>query len=159
MSELSAYHEAGHAFMALYVGARIHSITITPDRDDGPARYADTQILWPQRKRHTKTETSKEIMVALAGPVSEMIHRGEPFHPAMISEWAADWRMAWSAAARIVAEEAQRLAFLEEITIYLYRFFRHDEIWNTVAAIVDELLAHETLEADEVENVYRTWMS
>ena len=28
MSEISAYHEAGHAFMAIYVGARIRCVTI-----------------------------------------------------------------------------------------------------------------------------------
>ena len=27
MSEISAYHEAGHAFMAIYVGARVRSDT------------------------------------------------------------------------------------------------------------------------------------
>ena len=36
MSEISAYHEAGHAFVAVYVGARVRSVTIAPDRDDGP---------------------------------------------------------------------------------------------------------------------------
>ena len=35
MSEVSAYHEAGHAFMAFYVGARVRSVTIEPDWDDG----------------------------------------------------------------------------------------------------------------------------
>lgn len=158
MSELSAYHEAGHAFMALYVGAKVHSITITPDRDDGPARYADAQILWPASPRLSKTEISKEVMVALAGPVTEMIYRGEPYHPAVISEWAADWKMAWTAAGRIVKDERQRLTFVEETTRTLYRFFRNDEIWQAIAAIVDELVAHETLEAEDVEAVYRTWM-
>ena len=33
LSEISAYHEAGHAFMALDAGARVRSVTIEPDRD------------------------------------------------------------------------------------------------------------------------------
>lgn len=33
MSEISAYHEAGHAFMAIYVGARVRYVTIEPDRE------------------------------------------------------------------------------------------------------------------------------
>ena len=47
LSEISAYHEAGHAFMAIYVGARVRSVTIEPDRDDGPERHADIQVEWP----------------------------------------------------------------------------------------------------------------
>jgi hypothetical protein len=31
--EISAYHEAGHAFVAIYVGARVRSVTIEPDRE------------------------------------------------------------------------------------------------------------------------------
>ncbi len=31
MSEISAYHEAGHALRAIYIGARVRSVTIDPD--------------------------------------------------------------------------------------------------------------------------------
>ena len=47
MSEITAYHEAGHAFIAIYVGARVRSVTIEPDWDDGPERYADIHVEWP----------------------------------------------------------------------------------------------------------------
>ena len=47
MSEIAAYHEAGHAFMAIFVGARVRHVTIQPDRDDGPERHADIQVEWP----------------------------------------------------------------------------------------------------------------
>ena len=45
--ELTAYHEAGHVVMALLTGARVPHVTISPDRDDGPARFGDTSVLWP----------------------------------------------------------------------------------------------------------------
>ncbi|MCY2993984.1 MAG: hypothetical protein NTY19_39835, partial [Planctomycetota bacterium] len=44
--EATAHHEAGHVFMALYLGARVHSVTIEPDRDDGPDRFGDTRVEW-----------------------------------------------------------------------------------------------------------------
>ena len=48
MSQIAAYHEAGHAFMAIYVGARVRSVTIDPDWDDGPDRFGDA-FLFAQR--------------------------------------------------------------------------------------------------------------
>ena len=43
MPEVSAYHEAGHAFMAIYLGARVKSVTIELDWDDGPVHHGDVQ--------------------------------------------------------------------------------------------------------------------
>jgi len=77
MYEIS-YHETGHAFMAIYVGARVRSVTIDPDRDDGPERHADIQIEWPLDQFTNRQLHEKSVLVALAGPVAEMIHSGEP---------------------------------------------------------------------------------
>jgi len=48
--------------MAIYVAARVRSLTIDPDHDDGPDRYADTQVEWPidqfsQRELQEKVDT------------------------------------------------------------------------------------------------------
>src|SRR6187401_3483723 len=98
VSELVAYHEAGHVLLAVLLGARIRSVTIEPDRDDGPERYGDTQILWPRGRWSAREQAEKDVQVALAGPVAEMIHSGDPFHPGFVAEWAADWQAAWMAA-------------------------------------------------------------
>lgn len=47
--EETAYHEAGHAFMAVFLGGQVLSLTIEPDRDDGPERFGDAQIAWRRR--------------------------------------------------------------------------------------------------------------
>ena len=158
MSELSAYHEAGHAFMAIYVGARVQSVTIEPDWDDGPERYADIQIEWPLDAFTDRELHEKSVQVALAGPVAEMIHSGEPYHPGLVAEWAADWKTAWEAAARPFRSEHKRLAYLQRATVQLYRLLNRDDHWAALAAIVDSLLAHETLEGDEVSEVVRQWL-
>ena len=64
MSEISAYHEAGHAFIAIYVGARVRSVTIEPDRDDGPERHADIQVEWPLHRFHGRERHEKAALVA-----------------------------------------------------------------------------------------------
>jgi hypothetical protein len=121
MSEVSAYHEAGHAFMAVYVGARVRSVTIAPDRDDGPDRHADIQVEWPLNQYVERELLAKMVMVALAGPVAEMIHSGEPYHPGFVAEWAADWKVAWEAAAPLMPTDRKRLAYLEQSTVKLYQ--------------------------------------
>jgi ATP-dependent Zn protease len=158
MSEISAYHEAGHAFMAIYVGARVRHVTIEPDRDDGPERHADIQVEWPLDQFTNRELHEKSVLVALAGPVAEMIHSGEPYHPGCVAEWAADWRAAWEAAAPLVPAERKRLACLEQTTAQIYRLLHRDDHWAALAAIVDNLLAHETLEGEEVEDIMRQWL-
>jgi hypothetical protein len=76
--EATAYHEAGHVFMASYLGARVRSVMIEPDRDDGPDRFGDTQVDWDHSRFTARELHEKSVLVALAGPVAEMIHRGEP---------------------------------------------------------------------------------
>ena len=158
MPEISAYHEAGHAFIAIYVGARVRSVTVDPAWDDGPKRHGDVQIEWPHAQFTDREFCEKSILVALAGPVAEMIHSGDPFHPALVAEWAADWSAAWELAAAFYANEKRRMTYLEQTTIQLYQTMRRDDYWAALAAIVDNLLAHETLEGEEVEDIVRQWL-
>lgn len=158
MSDLSAYHEAGHALLAIRVGAAVHSVTITPDRDDGPERHADICIHWPPDRFSTRELHEKLVLVALAGPVAEMIYRGEPYHPGFVAEWASDWQMAWEAAGHLDTNERQRLTRLEQSTVQLYRMLNREENWAALAAIADHLLAYETLEGETVEEIVSNWL-
>lgn len=157
MSELSAYHESGHVFVAVHVGARVRSVTIDPDWDDGPQRYADAQIEWPVDDFTPQEYREKLVLVALAGPVAEMIHTGDPYHPALVAEWSGDWRLACESAADLFPDERKRVGYLERTAIDLHGFLNRDDVWAAVAAIADELLAHETLEGDQVEDIVRQW--
>ena len=144
--------------MAIYVGARVRSLTIEPDWDDGPERYADTQVEWPLDQFTGQELHEKSVLVALAGPVAEMIHSGKPFHPGCVAEWAADWKLAWEAAAMLFPIDRNRLAYLERTTGRLYRLLDREDHWAALAAIVDNLLAHETLEGEEVQDIVRQWL-
>ncbi len=158
MSEVSAYHEAGHAWIAISVGARVRSVTIEPDWDDGPERYGDTQVEWPLDQFTAQEFQEKSVWVALAGPVAEMIHTGEPYHPGFVPQWSADWKLAWETAASRFPAERQRLAYLERQTAELYRVLNRDEHWAALAVIVDNLLAHETLEGEQLEDILHPWL-
>ena len=151
--EETAYHECGHVYLAHLLGARIRGVTIEPDRDDGPARYGDASIEWPARRWSARDLSQRCISVALAGPVAEMIHRGEPLHPGFVPEWSQDWRVAWECAADLVTNERARLRFLEDTIRQLHAMLRQDEHWHRLACIVDHLLAHETLDEEQLAEI------
>lgn len=158
MPETSAYHEAGHALLAVYVGARVNSVTIDPDRDDGPQRYADAQVEWPTGELTGRELHERIILVALAGPVAEMIYTGNPYHPGLVAEWAVDWQLALKSAGQLFPTEQKQMAYLEQATVQLYRLLDRDDYWAALAAVADELLAHETLEGDDVEDIVGQWL-
>lgn len=151
--EETAYHECGHVYLAHLLGARVLGVTIEPDRDDGPARYGDASILWPARRWSTRDLNLRCVRVALAGPVAEMIHRGEPLHPGFVPEWSQDWRVAWEYAGQLVADERARIRFLEDTIRQLHAMLRQDEHWHRLACIVDHLLAHETLDEEQLAEI------
>ncbi len=157
MSELTAYHESGHALVAFLLGARVNLITLEPEKDDGPQKHGYTQILWWRDRMSDREFAQKTVQVCLAGPVAEMIYSGDPYHPGLVGEWAHDWREAWNAAAPLFADESKRLAYLEQSTVKLHQELRRDDHWNALAALADNLLAHETLDREQFQEFIEEW--
>ena len=155
MPELIAYHEAGHALMAVLLGGKVRQVTIEPDDDDGPARQGDTQVHWRRSGVSDKEFAKMAVQVSLAGPVAEMIYSGDPYHPGLVAEWAGDWRDAWTVAEPFYPDERQRLEYLEQVSIQLYHGLKEDELWAALAALADNLLAHETLDAEQIAMLVR----
>lgn len=143
--------------MAILLGARVTHATIEPDRDDGPERYGDVQVLWRRSKLTEKQLAEKLVLTALAGPVAEMIYTGEPLHPGFVAEWANDWEHAFAAAEPLVPDERKRLAWLESQIPRLYALL-NDRYWPAVAALADELSAHETLEEEQIRDAVESWI-
>lgn len=158
MPELIAYHEAGHALMAMLLGGEIRFVTIEPDADDGPDRQGDTHVLWRRPKNGDKEFARKTVHVSLAGPVAEMIYSGDPFHPGLVAEWAADWHEAWNSASLLKPDERQRLEYLEQVSVQLYHRLKGDGLWAALASLADNLLAHESLEGEQVHEIEGGWL-
>lgn len=157
MDEWTAYHEAGHMLVGDLQGGLIVSATIAPDRDDGPLRYGDVQIAWPQQKWTVSDLARRQALTCLAGPVAEMIYRQEPLHPGFVREWESDWRMAWDCAANFHRDQQLRLRWLEQATAKLHQQLFRDDHWDAVAALADRLLAHEQLESEDVVEILDQW--
>ena len=144
--------------MALLLGGKVKQVTIVPDFDDGPERQGDTQVLWRRSGISDKDFAKKAVQVSLAGPVAEMIYSGDPYHPGLVAEWAADWREAWEAAVLLHPSERQRLEYLEQISIQLYHRLKEDDMWAALASLADNLLAHETLDGEQAEEIVGEWL-
>lgn len=155
--ELTAWHEAGHAFVAVWLGGQIESVSIDPDYDDGPHRTGDITVRWPGHRFTEQQLRDNAILVALAGPVTEMVRQGDPFHPALVAEWSQDWRLAWQAAS-FIGDQAKRMRYLESLTVRLYRDLSDEINWAAIGALVDNLLAHETLDDEEVRAAVADWV-
>lgn len=154
--ELEAYHEAGHAYMATLLGGRVTLVSIEPDDDDGPRRTGETQVRW-SRKLNEQEIAQRALQVALAGPVAEMLYTGDPFHPAGIAEWQQDWRMAEDYLSRLPVRPSERVPWLEQLTVELYRLLDTEPHWSAIAALADHLLAHDALELDDVREIVSAW--
>lgn len=155
MDDVTAFHEAGHAFVAVMVGARVVSVTIEPDQDE---RYGDTEVAWSRERFSGREFAEKLALVALAGPVAEMVMTGDRYHPAVLPEWSADWSQAMSAASGLFSDEARQIAFLERMANESHAVLSRDDVWSFIGAIVDELVAHETLEGETVHEIVEQWM-
>ena len=155
--ETTVYHEAGHVVTAIVLGARVTQATIEPEWDDGPERYGEIRVLWPHGKWSERSFQEKLVLTALAGPVAEVIYTGEPLHPGFVAEWADDWQQAFEAAAMLVPDERRRIAWLEERVRYLHNWLDKD-LWPALAALADELSAHETLDEEQILVALEPWL-
>jgi len=155
--ELTAYHEAGHAVVAAILGGRVWGISLIPE-SEGIRKAGELEIRWPRGHMTASQIATCSAKVALGGPVAEMLYQGEPLHPGLVPHWRGDWETAWTAARLQWPDERQRLAKLELLTTELHRILGESTIWQTIAALADELQAHEVLESDEVHEVIEQWL-
>jgi ATP-dependent Zn protease len=158
MESLIAYHEAGHAVIACWLGGEVLSVTIDPDRDDGPRRDGDVSIRWHARGLSRRELCERELMAVLAGPVAEMVHAEVRLTVDSRPEWAVDWQIASEIAGTFVSVPRQREALLHELTRRMFHLVSSDECWQAIAEVADQLVAHETLDGEEVQECVERWM-
>lgn len=69
--EATAYHEAGHAVVALVLGRPVHQVSVLPDRELlGVCRFGKAMV------RPSEDWLEREILIALAGMAAEARRAG-----------------------------------------------------------------------------------
>lgn len=157
-----AYHEAGHAVVACWLGAEVLMVTLEPDADDGPRLDGNAAIRWHHRGLTSRQLRQKELMAVLAGPIAEILYEGLPADFDSLeqwrSEWAADHQLAWQLARTLVPSDAHVQPLLQFTLDRLFGIVSENEFWQAIAEVADLLQAHETIEGDEVQQCVSRWL-
>ena len=154
---ITAYHEAGHAAVGYALGGNIESIGLYAEADDFlPERFGDCHVNWGRVDPNANWQIQREVLTILAGPIAEKIYRGESLHPATYLPWRYDWELAVTRSGQI--ENLQQAKFLAAALALLESRLREDRCWAAIAAVADELLAHEYLDGEQLAGTLAFWI-
>ncbi len=74
-----------------------------------------------------------------------------------IKDWKHDWENACKISESLVPDSRKRSMMLEELIRRLHRLVESDSCWPAIAALADELAAHEFLDQDQIEQTIGFW--
>lgn len=140
----TAYHEAGHAVVALLMDRPVRFVSVLPSRD-----YLGLCGLGKGVFRPTKDWLEQEILISLAGMAAEARHSGEYARAAAERDLRYVRRLAIQRAGEKQAERLERrlLAKVENL-------LADDELWNAVEKIVVELLQRGEISGRTARHLY-----
>lgn len=156
---LTAYHEAGHAVIGYSLGGEIESAGLYAEADDWlPERYGDCLVNWGRVDANWDWQIEREVLTILAGPIAEMVYRGESLHPATYPPWQHDWHWALRRSEMLTPDPTKQLVLLGRFMRFLDSRIREQDCWAAIAAVADELSAHQWLDADQLEETLSFWI-
>lgn len=146
--EITAYHEAGHAVVALALDRPVHRVSVLPNRERlGQCEFGKS------RYRPSEDWLEREILIALGGYAAEARHTGtygteEADHDLRYVRRLVLQRKSERAAARY---EERMLAKVEAI-------LADDANWRAVELIAAELLKHGVISGRAARHFYEQAM-
>jgi len=130
--EATAYHEAGHAVVALALDRPVHRVSVLPNRERlGQCEFAKGRF------RPSEDWVEREILIALGGPAAEARHCGAYGWEEAERDLRYVRRLAAQRAGPRAAERLERrlLAKAENL-------LADDGHWRAVELIAAELMRH-----------------
>src|SRR5947209_2611109 len=128
--QATAYHEAGHAVVALVLGRPVHHVSILPDRERAGQCEFGKSVLRP-----SEDWLEREILISLGGIAAEARHTGDYAWDGAARDQQYVRRLAVQRAGERQAERLQRrmLAKAENL-------LSKEGHWQAVERIAAELL-------------------
>jgi len=149
----TAYHEAGHAFMAWRVGSRVKRITVAPTTDtSGHVVYSNPlrgiSLEWDDSDR-ARMRIERAIKVCLAGLTAQRIYNPRSWRR---YHGTSDHDLAIDLALRMWGREEQASLYLR----LLENSVRHDLSlwWHVVEALAATLIEKQLLDASQVREIF-----
>lgn len=141
---VTAYHEAGHAVVALALGRTIHKVSVLPNRERlGECRFGKGDA------RTTDDWVEREILIALGGMAAEARHTGTYAH----DEAAQDLRFVRRLALERKSDRA--VERYEQRMLDKVEYMLADEgTWKAVELIAAELLKHGAISGRAARHLY-----
>ena len=142
--ELTAYHEAGHAVIALALGRTIHKVSALPNRERlGECRFGKSDA------RSTDDWIEREILIALGGMAAEARHSGTY----AMDEATHDLRFVRRLALERKSDRA--VERYEQRMLAKVEYMLSDEgTWKAVEAIAKELIKHGAISGRAARHLY-----
>lgn len=128
----TAYHEAGHAVVALALGRPVHRVSVLPNRDRlGQCEFGKAVF------RPSEDWVEREILISLAGMAAEARHTGT-------YGWAEADRDLRYVRRLVLQRGSERAAERHEkrMLAKVEHLLADDGHWRAVELIAAELLAH-----------------
>lgn len=146
----TAYHEAGHAVMALALGRLIDRVTIVPGKTQfGLATLGQCKVQ-KTRAKSSKDWLEDEMLILLAGMVAESQFTGQYSTAGATQDLRAVRRLAESrSGGGRQVERLERRAL--DKTEYILADSQH---WQAVEAIVKQLLEHQTISGRAARHLF-----
>ena len=154
MDEITAWHEAGHAVVAVMLGGVVDTVTIeVPDA----AAAGVTGVFWGNAA-DARAQSINDIHVSLAGPIAEMIFVGDYDYLRIKQEHAVDWEVVAAAIKRLGLDVAAAQKLLTSTASSLYERLREDVVWSAVADVAERLELDGTIDGDTVNDLAGFWL-
>lgn len=148
----TAYHEAGHAVMALFLGRPIQKVTIAPGKSAIGVQHLGLCHIRKGPGKGSKDWLEDEVMILLAGMVAESQITGQY----CAAGAAQDLRFARSVL-QFRAESERQIERLERRLLSKTEHHLGDRaLWSAVETIAAELLKCETISGRAAKHFYES---
>lgn len=134
--ELTAYHEAGHAVMALLVGRSVQKVSIIPSQN-----RLGAVTMQKGRAKQVQDKLEAEMLILLAGLAAEGRKSGQY----NLQGAAQDLRHVEQLALSRAGNPKQATKLIHKTLDKTQHMLSNKSTWTAVKAIAAELLEHESI--------------